>query len=137
MLEHTMFKGTKNLGTLDEERDQALQKKIESLSEGGPESSGSKGPQKKLPDGARAFRQAEAGVMVIWDASAGQVVCRASFGQVALTGLAVTMEEAAVAAWLDTGLKPWLSAKGMPSEGFEAFPLSYRDRDLGALVLSG
>jgi predicted Zn-dependent peptidase len=29
MLEHTMFKGTKNFGTLDEERDQALQKKIE------------------------------------------------------------------------------------------------------------
>ena len=86
-------------------------------------------------DGAGSFCGADAGVMVLWDPSAGQVVCRASFGQVALTGLAVTMEQAAVSAWFDTGLKPWLCAKGMPSERYDAFPLTYRDRSLGALVL--
>ena len=88
-------------------------------------------------DGAGQLGGAKTGIVMLWDPGVGQVVCRSSFGPVALTGLAVTMEPTAVPAWLDKGLSAWLLGKGMPVEGAETFMLAHRERRLGVLVLSG
>lgn len=89
-----------------------------------------------LLDGCRRITAAGVGAVVLWDPTVGQVVCRASAGAVALTGLAVTMDSSAVSAWLEDGLAPWLRAKGMPQDGCTTLPLFHRDRQLGAVVLS-
>ncbi len=84
---------------------------------------------------AQALTGAETGVVMFWDPSAGQIVCHASLGPVALTGLAVAVESAAVGAWLEGGLLQWLRGKGVAIDTAEIMPLSYRDRPLGTIVL--
>lgn len=84
---------------------------------------------------AQALSGADSGVVVFWDPLAGQVVCHASLGPVALTGLAVTVEPTAVGAWLEGGLPQWLRGKGIEIDSAEILPLSYRDRPLGTVVL--
>ncbi len=101
------------------------------------ESAGPAAIAETVLDGIREISGAESGVVMVWDLSVEQVVCRASFGPVALNGLAVTIEPAAVPGWLDEGLKAWLGAKGMPGDGLELLPLKYRDRSLGAIALGG
>ncbi len=87
-------------------------------------------------EGARTISGAESGAVMLWDPVQNQMVCRASSGPTALTGLAVAIEPDAVASWLEEGLVPWLQAKGMPGEGLETLVLSYRDSRLGAVALT-
>ena len=88
-----------------------------------------------LLDEAAAIRGAGSGVVVLWDETAGQIVCRAGLGQPALSGLAVAVEPAAVGAWLQGSLPNWLRGKGMAIDSAEIRVLSHRDRPLGAIVL--